>query len=201
MLFFSFISSYLIASAITFYVDLEYPETRQKPENFPDYKGGVLMEYSKIMKVGIVNCLGSMPFFWNYEYLTLDQKNDHSIAYNFLGWLLITDIVFYTVHRILHLPKLYKYHSLHHSYRYTYGPSAIYSSFVEFFLGNLGPNIVSFQFLQFSHLEMTLFIIFQTFYTVIVSHGGYKFSRNGHLQHHLTNKEPYGLLFTSILDK
>jgi hypothetical protein len=38
---------------------------------------------------------------------------------------------------------------------------------------------------------------FQTFYTVIVSHGGYKFSIRSHLRHHLTGKEPYVLILRS----
>jgi sterol desaturase/sphingolipid hydroxylase (fatty acid hydroxylase superfamily) len=199
MIFISFILSYLTASAITFYIDLEYPELREvnpnkKPD--PDYIGGLTMEYSKLLRVGIYNCMVSMPFFWHYEYLTRDQNNDNYFIYNFLGWLIITDIIFYTTHRILHLPRFYKYHSLHHSYKYTFGPSAIYASPEEFFFGNLGPSIISFQILQLSHLEMTFIIIFQTFYTVIISHGGYKFIKTGHLQHHINNRTPYGLLIS-----
>ena len=192
-------ASYLTASAITFFVDLEYPEMRvenPKKKNVPDRKGDLTLEYSKTLKIGCFNILTSFPAFLHFEYYTSDQHNDHSFVYNFIGWLLITDIVFYTVHRILHLPQFYKYHSLHHSYKYTYGPSALYASPLEFYFGNLGPNIVSFMVLQFSQLEMLILIIFQTFYTVIVSHGGYKFSGGGHLQHHLSREEPYGLLLS-----
>lgn len=199
MLFFSFLASYLTASAITFYIDLEYPQMReQNPQkmNVPDRKGDVFLEYSKTLKIGCFNIISSFPAFFHFEHCTYEQHNDHSFFYNFIGWLLITDIVFYTVHRILHLPRFYKYHSLHHSYKYTYGPSALYASPLEFYFGNLGPNIISFQILQLSQLEMLILIIFQTFYTTIVSHGGYKFSAGGHLRHHLTQGEPYGLLLS-----
>jgi sterol desaturase/sphingolipid hydroxylase (fatty acid hydroxylase superfamily) len=171
-------------------------EQNPKKRNVPNRKGDLTMEYSKILRVGLFNILTSTPFFWHYENLTSSQKNDHSFLYNFIGWLIITDIVFYTVHKILHIPTFYKYHTLHHSYKYTYGPSALYASMPEFYIGNLGPNIVSFQMLQLSHFEMLVLIIFQTFYTVIVSHGGYKFSGGGHLKHHLTQGAPYGLLLT-----
>ena len=199
MLFFSFFSSYLIASAVTFFLDVNYPDIREKhplKKPPPDHTGEVTMEYSKLLRTGVVNCIMAMPAFWNYEYFTSELENDHSFIYNFVVWMMITDIVFYTVHRILHLPRFYKYHKLHHTYKYTYGPSAIYASPLEFVLGNIGPNFVSFTLLRLSHWEMTVIIVFQTFYTVIVSHGGYKFASGGHLQHHLTKKEPYGLLLT-----
>lgn len=192
-------TSYLISSAITFFIDIEYPELREenpRKKNVPDREGDLMLEYSKTLKIGCFNILSSLPFFLYFEHYTTDQHNDHSFFYNFIGWSIITDIVFYTVHRILHTSYFYEYHSRHHSYKYTYGPSALYASPLEFYFGNLGPNIVSFQVLQLSHLEMLIIIIFQTFYTVIVSHGGYKSSVSSHLQHHLTNKEPYGLMFS-----
>ena len=199
MLFAAFLGSYLIASSVTFLIDISYPELRKpnpKEKNIPDLTGNTLVHYSQLMKIGVVNILSSVPVFWNYEYLTQNQKNSNPLLYNMIGWLLITDLLFYIIHRIFHLPSFYQYHSLHHSYTYTYGPSALYCSVEEFFLSNLLPNLISFQMLSLSHSEILILIVTQTFYTVIVSHGGYKIFVNGHQKHHLTRQEPYGLFMT-----
>lgn len=189
MLFFYFFSSYLIASSITFYIDLYYPQARIRPES----QDKVTEEYIKIFPDTIYNCLVAMPLFFHYDYFTRQQTNDRNFLENFVLWLIITDIIFYIVHRSLHHPKLYHLHSLHHSYKYTYGPSAIYASVPEFLIGNLGPSIISYQLLSLDSQEITIITVFQIFYTVLVSHGGYV---EGHLDHHITRKEPYGLLLS-----
>lgn len=194
MLFEALAASYLISSGITFLVDIFKPEIRVDRVN----TGKVIMEYSKIVKVGMVNIISSYPLFFLFEnYIMEDEElSAQSFVIDFIGWLLITDIAFYTFHRLLHLPRFYKYHKLHHEYKMTYGPGAIYSSMTEFYLSNVFPNALACYILSLSKKEMTVIIIFETFYTVIVSHGGYIFAENGHLKHHITFKEPYGLLLT-----
>jgi sterol desaturase/sphingolipid hydroxylase (fatty acid hydroxylase superfamily) len=200
MIFESLAISYLFASSVTFYIDFFYPQIRvdhRKEQSIGSCQGKAVQEYSKILPTAVFNLIITYPLFYLYEsYLSWrEQKNENPFYYNFICWLLLTDIFFYTVHRILHHPKLFCYHRLHHSYRYTYGPGAIYSSSVEFIFSNLLPNLLSFQILSLSRDETIIIIVFQTFYTVIVSHGGYLFNQE-HLQHHLTFQEPYGLFIS-----
>lgn len=194
-MFIEFSVSYLVASLATYVIDINYPQMRSDSgETSPERELGA--EYIKILSVSIPNIISSAPFFYLYETYLDDRENDNHFLVNLLGWLMITDISFYIFHRLLHHPKLYKYHKLHHSYRYTYGPSALYSSFTEFYLSNLLPNIIAFECLCLSKNEACYIIIFETFYTVIISHGGYRLFGESHLKHHLFYKEPYGLFMT-----
>lgn len=194
MLFQAFSLSYLTASTITFFTDIFYPSLRETKIAPVD----IIQEYTKIFKVSIPNILSSYPLFIFYQSYLADEERgeDNFLPLSILGWLILTDISFYTFHRLLHHPKFYHFHKDHHSYKYTYGPAALYSSTLEYYLSNLAPNIISFEILQLSMDEMYYIIVFQTFYTVIVSHGGYSFFKEGHLKHHITFKEPYGLLLT-----
>lgn len=197
--------SYLFSSVVTFITDIFYPETRVDRDypsgvggtkDVPDHTLHVIDQYYKIMKVTLLNVASSVPLFIVYQHYSDGRENDNPFIYNFLMWLMITDVSFFIFHYSLHHPKLYHLHKLHHQYRYTYGPAALYSSLSEFYLSNVLPNLISFEVLQLSTGEMVTIIIFQTCYTVIVSHGGYKFSKDGHLKHHLQYKEPYGIFLS-----
>lgn len=196
MLFESFSLSYLISSTITLVTDIFCPFLRYKSSSTEH----VIENYHKIMKVTLKNIVTSIPVFYAYEwYIGERENNNNPFIYNFVLWLMITDISFYIFHRSLHHPKLYYLHKLHHQYRYAFGPAALYSSLTEFYLSNIVPNLISFELLKLSSDEMVIIIIFETFYTVIISHGCYKFTNQSHLKHHLEYKEPYGLFLSDHL--
>jgi len=200
MIFESLFVSYLLASSITFYIDFYHPQVRvdyRKEKSLGSHQGKTITEYSKILPVTILNLIITYPLFFIYDWGVdfLEQGNQNSFFYDFIGWLLLTDVFFYIIHLSFHHPSLFKYHKLHHSYRYTYGPGAIYASSLEFIFSNLLPNLLAFQILYTSKERIEIIIVFQTFYTVIVSHGGYVFNQE-HLRHHLSYREPYGLFIS-----
>ena len=176
--------SFLTSSGITFGIDI--------------YIGrkDVFAEYIKILTVSLENIAYSFPIFFFFEKRVEKRISEKNFLSVFFLWLTITDVFFYIFHRLLHTRRFYKYHSLHHSYRLTFGPVALYSSFTEFIISNVLPNLISFEILNLGINEIIKIIIFQIFYTVIVSHGGYSFLSQGHLKHHLTNKAPYGIFLT-----
>lgn len=188
-----------MASVITLVTDIFYPSLHSDPIKVPDQTGYIISHYCTIMKVSLKNVVSSIPIFFLYEQYSFNRENNNPFICNCIMWLIITDALFYILHRSLHHPKLYHLHKLHHQYKYTYGPTAIYSSISEFYISNILPNVIAFETLQLSLSEMTTIIVFQTFYTVIVSHSGYKIFEKGHLKHHLRNKEPYGLFISDAM--
>ena len=118
--------------------------------------------------------------------------------YYFITWYILTDIAFYSIHYMLHRRRFYWLHARHHSFRYTHGIGAVYSSLFEFIVGNVGTIGLPIYILSIPKDYTNIIIIFATSYTIIVSHSGFKIFNKSHLKHHLKYKVNYGI---GILDK
>ena len=90
---------------------------------------------------------------------------------------------------------MYSYHKIHHKYKYTYGIGAIYAHPIEFFLANLVPVALPMFLFGIPLWLCDWIVFFATFYTITISHGGFKIRLGkSHLNHHLKFKYNYGLL-------
>lgn len=118
----------------------------------------------------------------------------------FVAWVLITDVFFYSIHRMFHNPRLYWLHAKHHEYRYTHGAGAIYASIPDFVLANLVPASIPIYILGIPQNYTRIIIAFISFYTVFISHSGFNF-RKSHLLHHIKFKVNFGLVFMDRLCK
>ena len=105
-------------------------------------------------------------------------------------------------YRLLHLKSLYYFHARHHEYNYTFGAGAIYAGLVDFLFANILPSFLPIYWISPNNETIKFIIIFSTFYTVVVSHGGYKFLRKAHLNHHIYRRVNYGLFISDrVMDK
>lgn len=116
-----------------------------------------------------------------------------------IPFLIIEEIGFYTSHRILHLPFLYKHiHKIHHEWIYPISLSCIYSHPLEFIFSNLLPTIITL--LGFSYLNISISIYFYWFWMIlgftntIYVHSGYSRSKQYdlHFYHHISFNYNYG---------
>lgn len=196
-----FLISYCSSSLVCFATEMMWPSIRVKP--IPQKE---IIENYKIMipSVGL-NLVLAYPYFLCFEkYLIFDNINfDYSFGYGlwyiyflyyFVCWLLLSDVFFYSVHYLLHTPQMYWLHAKHHSFRYTHGIGAIYSSVFEFIVGNLGTTSLPIYILSVPQDYVKIFTILASAYTVIISHSGFTIVSNTHLIHHLKYKVNYGLV-------
>ena len=204
-----FLISYCFSSFACFATEMMWPSIRVKPISQKQ-----IIENYKVMVPSVgLNLVLAYPYFLCFEqYLTYnDSIMNHSLnnyrfdffnfllwnmylIYYFIFWLLLSDIFFFSVHYILHKPQFYWLHAKHHSFRYTHGIGAIYSSVFEFVVGNLGAISLPIYILSIPQDYVKIIIIFASSYTVIVSHSGFKIVSNNHLIHHLKYKVNFGLL-------
>ena len=188
----NFIKTFSITSVFCFITDLIFPELRVKktPRDI------VVQNYLEIVPLVVFNLLLSYPVFTVSEDYTKIYGEDYGYAY-YLYWLTLTDIIFYSVHRLFHSKNLYlNYHSVHHKYRYTYGIGAIYAHPVDHLSVNLFSTFAPIFIFPPDEKTSLNIIFFSTAYTVIISHGCYKIFNKSHLILHLYFKKNYGLVFT-----
>lgn len=203
-----FISSYIISSAICFCTEMIMPSIRTKEIT----RTQILENTKQIIPTVGKNIVISFPYFYVFEnYLVYDVNTHYKITgitdiflwwvffiyYAFI-WLLLTDILFYFSHRAFHHPKLYWLHVKHHSFKYTHGIGAIYASIPDFFFTIIIPGTAPIYLFSIPYYYSQLIILLASFYTVLVSHSGFKYF-NSHLLHHLKYKVNYGLFFTDKL--
>ena len=101
---------------------------------------------------------------------------------------------FYTVHRILHSPALYRrFHAQHHTFKSPIAVSAIYAHPFEHLFANLLPVITGPLVFGLCLSILRFWVVFSTI-NAILAHCGYNFSNGYHDIHHITNKHNFGVL-------
>ena len=77
------------------------------------------------------------------SYAATDLPSAATTASHMLFCLIVEDAMFYTSHRLMHTPFLYRtIHKLHHEYESVIGAASEHAHPVEFVLGNLAPVIM-----------------------------------------------------------
>ena len=190
----TFFSTFWYSSFLCFFIDFFFPNFRVNSKDVN--RDIILRDYAEMLPLCLFNLITAYPFFfYSQNYITYATPNTLPVWQNCCVWLGATDVFFYTIHYIFHNRHLYSYHKLHHTYKYTYGMGAIYAHPIEFFLANLVPVALPMFLFGIPLWLCDWIVFFATFYTITISHGGFK-TRLGasHLNHHLKFKYNYGLL-------
>ncbi|GFY38688.1 fatty acid hydroxylase domain-containing protein 2 [Trichonephila inaurata madagascariensis] len=117
--------------------------------------------------------------------------------------IVMNEIIFYYVHRILHLPFVYKYiHKRHHEWSAPIAITAIYGHPLEHISANIVSVLSSFLILG-SHMSVCWLWLNVAIFFTVNNHSGYQFplmssSPKFHDYHHMKFDQNYGLL--GILD-
>ena len=132
--------------------------------------------------------------YGDYQIYDYDYKILNLLKLSFNGILIyiITDIVFYHTHRLMHTKYLYNYHKTHHEFKNPISISALYMHPLDLYVSNLSPIAIASILLNLDIFSNKLNIIIQISYTILVSHNGYK-QRNIHNIHHTLFKYNFGL--------
>lgn len=200
MFYLIFFTSFVFSSSICFFIDYCYPNLRVNKIS----RKKVLEDYQKMIPVVSKNLLISYPIFYLTElYLKFNKDYDDNKLLYIFYWLIVSEILFYSIHYVFHkINYLYKnFHSIHHQFNYTYGMSAIYAHPLDLIIANILPTFFLSWIYPPSDNTAKFIIIFSTFYTVIISHGCYKFLDKTHLQHHLYYNKNYGLFIADDIMK
>lgn len=185
-----FAGSYIFASTLTSCYDLFIGYHKHKNRSFSE----TTTEIIKIIPNVVFNLVFiTLPYTLLLEKHIEDKpRNNYGVIFNIVMSYFVTDILFYSTHRLLHLPALYFIHKKHHEYEFPIGIGAMYAHPVDFFFTNLIPFTFPVFFYPPTYI-IKLIIIISISTTVIQSHGGYTFLNSGHLDHHRYYKINYGL--------
>ena len=98
--------------------------------------------------------------------------NNAELSINHIVWqlptaVIVTDIIFYPLHRIMHHPKLYKYHAAHHIWDPPMACSALYSDPFEHCYINILPPLLASIITQMNFIVMCIWFFLATLNTVL----------------------------------
>lgn len=193
LFYFLYITSYFGSSYLCYLWDFFGAEKRH-----PTTKQKLIQLYKKILPVVIFNVCIVSPFsaLYLFSFFTLTHTtNLYTIPIDLFFMIMGTEILFYILHRIAHIPVIYKYvHKRHHELIEPIGLGALYCSPLEMIFVNIPPILLPGLLLGISFNMIILFSILTTFNTVINGHGGYK--NNGiafHDKHHERFNGNYGI--------
>ena len=203
-LFVFFLSTFISASTLCFGIEMINPNIRHNKLS----RQQILKNYNEMLPTVLVNLAITKLYFIQFgNALTFSSTSlppnewykwyMYLLAY-FIGWILLTDIFFYTSHRIFHNNDLYWLHARHHKYRYSHGMGAIYASIPDHFICNILSMSLPIYLLQIPYDIMKYIVIVATFNTVFISHSSFIYFTL-HLNHHLKYKVNYGLVFMDVL--
>ncbi len=124
-----------------------------------------------------------------------DEFSHVGLVFSIIWFLIAFETVFFTSHRLLHLPILLKYiHYKHHQMKDCIGFGALYCHWIEFLFGNLfaaisGPLLLG----EVHYFYLCTWTFLVAIHTVI-SHSGYLVTnkKGAHLIHHQKMSKNYG---------
>lgn len=125
-----------------------------------------------------------------------DNTNVYMEGVKFVIMLLISDLMFYIVHRIMHVKKFYKViHKKHHQHVYTNVWSSFYFSKSELMLNWIFVFVLPISMWNLHYLTLYLYIMFMTL-SLVKSHSGINimniYTSGYHDTHHLKFNVNYG---------
>ena len=196
--FFVHISSFWFCCAYFYMYDRKFIEKSNENKN----------KYYKAIKVSLVNqFLISLPVLYLFQDLiksTILQSESYSCIKNLYHVFLIANIsnlIFYTIHRLFHVSYFYKkIHNVHHEFIEPISPSALYAHPIEHIFANTLPFLCSYLYFGCSYYIMLLLLCAGSFVTTIAhTKHDIKFFGQEHINHHKYFKVNFG--FGGYIDK
>uniref|UniRef100_H2YNZ9 Fatty acid hydroxylase domain-containing protein n=1 Tax=Ciona savignyi TaxID=51511 RepID=H2YNZ9_CIOSA len=189
-----------------------------KPKLLLDYKiqedKNVPVDMKKLKKcifVVILNELGGFvclyAFYPLYQWRGMSFSSElpsfQCVLLEMAGFILLEEVMFYYVHRLLHHPRLYKHiHKMHHEWTAPIGIVGLYCHPIENVFSNHIPILVG-PLIFGSHVTTMWLWMAVALINTSNSHSGYHFpsfpSAEQHDYHHLKFNQCYGVL--GILDR
>lgn len=185
---------YYLSSGILFLIDyfnfFPHQKIQSNSKNLMD-------SYKKCLSCVIKNTLlyPILPIFLFTWYETTEEKQFDIIkcVLDIIFTMIIADILFYTIHRVFHIPLLYKYfHKKHHQIVAPIGISAVYMTPVDLYIGNILPIYIPLLVLGAHPITTKIWIIITTVNTIIFAHSGFKGIADFHDGHHSLFNKNYG---------
>ena len=106
--------------------------------------------------------------------------------------IILHDILFYHLHRLMHTRFFYKFHKTHHKIKNVIGVGALYAGSIEHIFVNMLPAYLPPFILQMNYFLILLWIIISTISTITI-HSGYNYFDKRHEYHHENLKVNFGL--------
>lgn len=190
--YFAFITSYYIPSLLLFICDYNKWFLNYKIQQVNHEQ--IMATYRKCYLQVLCNTLVlSIPMIIGFEKIVRYNEDEFSggIAFfQLIACYILTDIFFYTIHRISHMSFFYRYHKVHHRITAPVGFSGLYMHWLDL-LGNFvavyGPLL-----LINPYRWLALFwVIITTVDIVLIGHSGYKID-DFHDKHHRYFTVNYG---------
>ncbi len=164
--------------------------------------------YNKIIPNVLFNVyVASVPAIYIFNYL-LNNSKYHLLSGlpwygKYLCMPLLVDVLFYTVHRILHTKYLFYFHKKHHELINPVGMGSFYMSLVEFYGAIVIPIFGPLVLLGANRFNTHLWITFSVFNGMCVAHSNTKNLSEFHDYHHSNRTKGcynYGIdIFMDIL--
>ena len=142
-------------------------------------------DYKEGFRVSVINwlfvalpylsfcCFYVQPRYSNVSFGPTNYPSVYTFMRDIVISLVIEDFLFYSTHRLLHLPALYKLiHKQHHTFTAPFGIAAIYAHPIEHFLSNVLPLSVGPLLLNCHPSFMMIWGVVALFNTMTV-HSGY----------------------------
>ncbi len=145
--------------------------------------------YNKIISNVFLNVfLLSIPAIYLFDKL-LQNPNYHLLSGlplygKYLAMPLLVDIMFYTVHRLLHNKYLFYFHKRHHELTSPVGIGSFYMSPVEFYCAIVIPIFGPLVLLGANSINSHLWLTFSVFNGMCVAHSNTKNFSEFHDYHH-----------------
>lgn len=190
-LLFNFI--YYLTSGILFLIDFFELFPSKKIQDKKNY----LDNYIKCLPCVMINTLvyAFLPcliFGW-YEFYFNPIFNILGCILDICVSIILTDIFFYGIHRVLHMPYFYKkYHKQHHEIITPIGLCAVYMTMVDFYVGNILPVLLPMLIIGAHITTIRIWLTIIIVNTIVFAHSGFMIAEH-HDKHHTLFIKNYGI--------
>ena len=157
----------------------------------------LLVGYKKVIKLVAFNLyILTIPIYFLDKKYTQNYNENFILYYEFFYFLLnlvISEILFYTFHRILHHKLIYKhFHKIHHEFKEPIGISALYTHPIDAVLGVIIPDGIGLYILGAHPITIRFWTILAIFFTIMIAHSNFMNLSETHDNHHKLTNYNYG---------